>query len=135
MFVSQGLNSSVLRQTSVIDSFTTASRFYRECGCMIAAPFLKRDRVGRLQLIHEYHPDEQDGEYGQMHKVTCMFSANLRPGSTPSFPDEPDPQPVAIEWLDTKSIGRAPLLPALGEYWSHVNSGEASEMYIRDTLI
>lgn len=91
--------------------------------------------VGRLQLIHEYNPEEQDGEYGEIHKLTCIFSANLLSDSTPSLPANPDPHQVAIEWLDKKSIDREPLLPALGTTWAKVICGDTSNLYVRDTLI
>lgn len=91
--------------------------------------------VGRLRLIHEYNPEEQAGKYGETHKLTCFFAANLHPDSTPSFPADPDPNQVAIEWLNAESIDREPLLPALGTKWHQVISGDSSERYLRDTLI
>lgn len=92
-------------------------------------------KVGPLQLIHEYTPEEQDGEYGELHKLTCIFSADLHPDTTPSFPADPDPKQVAVEWLDKETIDQEPLLPALDATWSSVISGDIADLYVRDTLI
>lgn len=91
--------------------------------------------VGPLQLIHEYNPEEQDDEYGEIHKLTCMFSADLHPDATPTFPANPDPHQVAVEWLNKETIDQEPLLPDLGATWSDVISGDISDLYVRDTLI
>ena len=91
--------------------------------------------VGVLQLVHEYSPEEQADEYGEIHKLTCMFSADLLPDSTPTFPVNPDPNQQAVEWLDAETIDQEPLLPALGPMWSEVIDGISSNLYIRDSLI
>lgn len=92
-------------------------------------------KVGALQLVHEYSPEEQAGGYGEIHKLTCLFSSDLLPDSTPTFPANPDPNQVAVEWLEMETIDQAPLFPALGPTWSEVIDGTSSKLYIRDTLI
>lgn len=71
--------------------------------------------VGRLLLTWEYEPERYQKVYGKRHKVGFVFACELKPGSTPMLPDNPDPYQVGVKWLPLAELPTAHLYPAMGE--------------------
>ena len=69
--------------------------------------------IGRLLLIWEYIPAQQNYEYGTRQKVSFCFQAELLAGSVPRYPNLPDGDQIGINWIPLVDLPTVALLPKI----------------------
>lgn len=79
--------------------------------------------VNVLELVGslEYVPELHQNKFGPRQKIGLIFLCNLKSGSSPSMPTKPDPNQVAVEWLDISVLEsplqeRTPIFPQIAQY-------------------
>lgn len=84
----------------------------RECREEACADVIVRD----LLLAWQYIPEMEDFKFGDKQKLGLIFKAELKPGSEPQLPMEPDPHQVGVEWIPLERIfAKEPLFPLFPE--------------------
>jgi 8-oxo-dGTP pyrophosphatase MutT (NUDIX family) len=71
--------------------------------------------VGRLLVVRESAPFEVDYIYGDTHFLKLFFECQLKSGSEPRFPDNPDPHEVAVEWVPIDDLANLPVIPDISQ--------------------
>lgn len=86
--------------------------------------------VGQLLFVHEYYPPDHESKYGPTHKLTLFFECELVEPTTPTIPENPDPNQIGVEWLPLETIEEQPLLPELGQEWKRIVESDSTEWYL-----
>lgn len=74
--------------------------------------------VGRLLLVSEYVPSRDGAWMGPHPEIDLVFACELRQGSEPRLPADPDPGQRAVRWVPVKDLNPGidpPLRPQIGE--------------------
>ncbi|MBN4064796.1 NUDIX domain-containing protein [Dehalococcoides mccartyi] len=83
--------------------------------------------VGRLLVTAESAPFEVDYIYGPTHYLKLFFECTLKPNSVPRLPDKPDPNEIAVEWIQLEELAELPVIPNISrELISALNGGTPS---------
>ena len=69
--------------------------------------------VGDLLLVFEIAPFKTGYKYGPVHHLNLFFECSLKPGSEPGFPERPDPNEVAVEWIPYSELGETRVNPGI----------------------
>ncbi len=71
--------------------------------------------VGRLLVVAEAAPSEVNNVYGSTHYLKLFFECKLKPGSVPKLPEKPDPNQVAVEWIQMNRLADTLVIPDIGD--------------------
>ena len=67
--------------------------------------------VGPLAFVYEYAPHLNEFRYGQIHSLGLMFECQLREGSLPKMPSDPDPNQTGVRWVLLSELANIVLYP------------------------
>ncbi|WP_370222192.1 NUDIX domain-containing protein [Cytobacillus sp.] len=67
--------------------------------------------VGPLAFVYEYAPHLNEFRYGQIHSLGLMFECQLREGSLPKMPSNPDPNQTGVRWVPLSELAYIVLYP------------------------
>ncbi|MBN8202967.1 NUDIX domain-containing protein [Bacillus sp. NTK034] len=67
--------------------------------------------VGPLAFVYEYAPHLNEFRYGQIHSLGLMFECQLREGSLPKMPSDPDPNQTGVRWVPLSELANIVLYP------------------------
>ncbi|MEU7090883.1 NUDIX domain-containing protein [Kitasatospora aureofaciens] len=86
--------------------------------------------VDRLLLVTEYVPATWNDEFGTVQKTQFTFLSHPLGGTTPQFPDPPDPIQVGFEWTPIGKLAEVYLLPRINEPLIAALHGQLSDPFI-----
>lgn len=72
--------------------------------------------VGSLAFVYEYAPHLNYNKFGETHSLSLMFECRLKEGSSPSFPNNPDPNQTGVRWVNLSDLGNIILYPNIKEH-------------------
>jgi 8-oxo-dGTP diphosphatase len=71
--------------------------------------------VGRLLLVWEYIPAQENFRYGTTHKVGLIYECVLQTGSEPYFPAQPDSHQTGVRWLPLAKLAEVETVNYFGK--------------------
>lgn len=84
--------------------------------------------IGKLLAVWDSIPPSDD-PYGNVHKITHLFSCELNVDSEPQKPEQPDPNQIGIRWVSLDKLHTIQLYPDLGDDLLEVIQGKLSDVF------
>ena len=67
--------------------------------------------VGPLAFVYEYAPHLNSHKYGYTHSLSLMFECEMKDGSTPKMPKNPDENQINVKWIPLSELKNIKLYP------------------------
>ncbi|MFD1737603.1 NUDIX hydrolase [Bacillus salitolerans] len=65
--------------------------------------------VGPLAFAYEYVPHLNNNKYGKTHTLVMMFDCDIKKGSFPKLPENPDPNQTGVKWIPIAELEKIEL--------------------------
>ncbi|MBS4200792.1 NUDIX domain-containing protein [Bacillus sp. FJAT-49732] len=72
--------------------------------------------VGPLAFVYEYAPHLNFNVYGNTHSLGLMFECEIKEGSTPKLPENPDENQTNVSWIPLSELENIKLYPNIKEH-------------------
>jgi 8-oxo-dGTP diphosphatase len=91
--------------------------------------------VGPVAFVYEYQPTKSNYIYGDTHSVGITFECELKPGSYPKLPQNPDPKQSNVKWIPISELKSIQLYPEINQDIVDFYSGNKYRNYVEEQEI
>ncbi|WP_315607895.1 NUDIX domain-containing protein [Paenibacillus aurantius] len=88
--------------------------------------------VGPVAFVYEYQPTKNNNLYGETHSVSVTFQCDLKPGSTPKLPDNPDSNQTGVKWISIEELPSIQLYPEICQDIMNYYNGLPYRNYVEE---
>lgn len=90
--------------------------------------------VGELAFAYEYAPQINAYKYGETYQVGLMFECELKAGSTPKMPENPDKNQTDVKWIPLDELEHIILYPNIKEHIVHFVHNKKTITFLEENL-
>ncbi|RLQ92277.1 NUDIX domain-containing protein [Falsibacillus albus] len=91
--------------------------------------------VGPLAFVYEYAPHMNANKYGETHSLGLIFACEIKDGSCPGIPDQPDPNQTGVKWVKLTELPNVVLYPDMREHIIKYNENKRNIDIIEEHLL
>ncbi|RFB14934.1 NUDIX domain-containing protein [Bacillus sp. HNG] len=91
--------------------------------------------VGSLAFVYEYAPHKSSNIYGETHSISLLFECEIKNGSSPRFPSNPDPNQTGVKWIPLAELNQIVLFPNIKEHLVDYVSNRKSINLVEEHLL